>query len=115
MKVLVVNVGSTSIKYNLYEMNTESRLASGRVERIGTPNAEHFFEGGSVKIGNGQAPTTAADAQRSILGYLMRSGGPLPDASGLGAVGHRVVHGGEQLIAPVQIDDKVEEIIAAQA
>ncbi len=50
MKVLVVNVGSTSVKYNLYEMNTEAKLAAGTVERVGTPNAEHVHEGGREKV-----------------------------------------------------------------
>ncbi len=108
MKVLVLNVGSTSVKYNLYEMDTEARLAIGRVERVGTANAEHFHEGGSTGI----AGATAADALRSVLAHLTRAGGPLTDAKALGAVGHRVVHGGERLIAPTKIDDKVEAIIA---
>src|SRR5690606_17963521 len=50
MKVLVVNVGSTSVKYNLYDMDTEARLAVGRVERVGTPEAQHVHETGSVAI-----------------------------------------------------------------
>jgi len=115
MKVLVVNVGSTSVKYNLYEMDTEARLAVGRVERIGTPEAEHFHETGSELINKtgktGNVPN-AADIQRAILAHLTRGGGPLSEPGALGAVGHRVVHGGERLIAPTRIDDKVEEIIA---
>ena len=50
MKVLVVNVGSTSVKYNLYEMDTEARLAAGRVERIGTAEALHVHEAGSAPV-----------------------------------------------------------------
>ena len=91
MKVLVVNVGSTSVKYNLYEMDTEERLASGVAERI---------DGASV-----------AGVMRGILEQLTGPGGPLPDPKALGAVGHRVVHGGEKLIAPTRIDDKVLAII----
>lgn len=111
MKVLVVNVGSTSVKYNLYEMNTEAKLATGVVERVGTPNAEHIHEAGQDKVAFTGDKATAADVQRSILDHLRRPGGPLADGS-LGAVGHRVVHGGERLIAPTKIDDKVEEVIA---
>ncbi|MBA2542188.1 MAG: acetate/propionate family kinase [Deltaproteobacteria bacterium] len=112
MKVLVVNVGSTSVKYNLYEMDTEARLAAGAVERVGTANAEHVHEGGRDKVAFTGDKATAADVQRAILTHLRRSGGPLAEPNSLGAVGHRVVHGGEKLIASVQIDDKVEEIIA---
>ncbi len=111
MKVLVVNVGSTSVKYNLYEMNTEARLAAGTVERVGTPNAEHVHEGGRDKVTFTGDKATAADVQRAILAHLTRAGGPLADGA-LGAVGHRVVHGGERLIAPIRIDDKVEETIS---
>jgi acetate kinase len=107
MKVLVVNVGSTSVKYNLYEMDTEARLAVGRAERVGTAEAVHLHETGSAEI----AGRTAADALRAILVHLTRSGGPLPEPGALGAVGHRVVHGGERLITPTRIDDKAEAII----
>jgi len=107
MKVLVVNVGSTSVKYNLYEMDSEARLATGRAERIGTAEAVHIHEHGSLPIDG----RTAADALRAIMTHLTRAGGPLPDPAALGAVGHRVVHGGERLIAPTLIDDKALAII----
>jgi acetate kinase len=107
MKVLVVNVGSTSVKYNLYEMDTEARLAVGKVERVGTADAVHGHEGGTTPVDG----RTAAEALRAILAHLTRGGGPLTEPGALGAVGHRVVHGGEQLIAPTTIDDKVEAII----
>ncbi|MDX2088722.1 MAG: acetate/propionate family kinase [Kofleriaceae bacterium] len=106
MKVLVVNVGSTSVKYNLYEMDTEARLAVGRAERMGTPEAVHVHEDGEVTVDG-----SIAGALRAILEHLTRKGGPLEAASALGAVGHRVVHGGERLIAPTMIDDKVEAVI----
>jgi acetate kinase len=107
MRVLVLNVGSTSVKYNLYEMDTEGRLAQGRVERVGTDSALHVHEAAEEKI-------DARDAQsalRAILTHLSRDGGPLGSA-GLAAVGHRVVHGGEQLITPTPIDDRIESIIS---
>ena len=107
MKVLVVNVGSTSVKYNLYEMDTESRLAVGKAERMGTPDAVHIHENGSSSVNGG----SVADALKAILEHLTRPGGPLPEPGALGAVGHRVVHGGEKLIASTKIDDKVENII----
>lgn len=112
MKVLVVNVGSTSVKYNLYEMDTEARLAAGTVERVGTPNAEHVHANGRDKVPFTGDRATAADVQRAILAHLTQAGGPLAEPGSLGAVGHRVVHGGEQLIAPTRIDDKVEATIA---
>ena len=107
MQVLVVNVGSTSVKYNLYEMDTETRLAIGRVERVGTADAQHVDETGSAVVDG----STVASALRAILAHLTRAGGPVPDPAAIGAVGHRVVHGGERLIVPTRIDEKVEHII----
>ncbi len=109
MKVLVLNVGSTSVKYNLYEMDTEARLAEGRVERVGTADAVHVFPGGSEPV----ADNHVAGALRAVLSHLSK--GALPDPSALAAVGHRVVHGGEQLIAPTPIDERVEKTIEACA
>ncbi|HVK73732.1 MAG TPA: acetate/propionate family kinase [Kofleriaceae bacterium] len=106
MKVLVVNVGSTSVKYDLYEMDTEQSLARGRVERVGTPEAVHLR-------GEASTPIVAGDvraAMAEILGALSASDGPLA-GGGLGAIGHRVVHGGERLIQPVRVDAKVEAVI----
>ena len=108
MRALVVNVGSTSVKYNLYEMDTEARLATGKVERVGTADAVHVHETGSAPVGG----IGVADALRAILAHLTRPGGPLPEPGALGVVGHRVVHGGERLIAPTKIDERVEQIIA---
>lgn len=105
MKVLVVNVGSTSVKYNLYEMDTEARLAVGKAERI-DEYAVHIHETGQDPVDG-----SIANAMRAILAHLTREGGPLTDPSQLGCVGHRVVHGGERLIAPTRIDDKVLAII----
>ena len=87
MKILVINVGSTSVKYDLYEMDTEARLANGTIERIGASAAVE----------------TALAAVLAQLGDL---------AKGLTAVGHRVVHGGDRLVKPVRIDAAVEAVIA---
>jgi len=116
MKVLVVNVGSTSVKYDLYEMDTEARLATGKVERLGTPEARasHVDEAGART----QGAVQAADARAAfgvILAHLSRAGGPLPDPSALGAVGHRVVHGGEELVGPQVVDARVEGVIESCA
>src|SRR5690606_26885114 len=107
MQVLVVNVGSTSLKYNLYEMDTEARLAVGKIDRVGTADAVHVHELGRDPVDG----STVERAMRAMLAHLVRDGGPLPDVSALAAVGHRMVHGGERLIAPTPIDEKVEHII----
>ncbi len=109
MKVLVLNAGSTSLKYDLYEMDTEASLARGRVERIGD-GAIHVNGAGSVPV---SAPDIGG-ALTAVLAHLSRAGGPLAHAS-LGAVGHRVVHGGERLVQPVRVDAAVEAVIEEHA
>ena len=111
MKVLVLNAGSTSVKYNLYEMDTEARLASGRVERIGGDATHVTPSRDTVAV---DAPTHR-DALRIILGVLTAPGAPLSNPQERFAVGHRVVHGGEALIHPVRVDESVKEVLRACA
>ena len=115
MKVLVINVGSTSIKYQLYEMDTEVVVAGGIVERVGTPRALHRFTAdgkkGSAEL---EAPTVRAGLD-AVLAQLTRPGGPLKDLGELKAVGHRVVHGGEKLVHPCLVTPEVKATIAACA
>jgi acetate kinase len=112
MKLLVLNVGSTSVKYDLYEMDTEQSLARGRVERVGTDAAVHVQVGGN---GHGavETPVEARDVRGALAAVLARLSAPdAPLATNhLTAVGHRVVHGGERLIQPVKIDAAVEGVI----
>jgi acetate kinase len=115
MRILVLNVGSTSVKYRLYEMDTETALASGAVERVGTAEATHRFRVGATK---GEAPLSAPDvhgALAAILAHLTAPGGPVPDVAAIRGVGHRVVHGGEKLVAPVVVTDEVKAAIRAAA
>ncbi len=77
------------------------------MERVGTPSGNHV-------TADGEHPLDASTAERAltgILAHLTREGGPLSGDAQLGAVGHRVVHGGEQLIAPTLIDDRALSII----
>ncbi|WP_329174520.1 acetate kinase [Streptomyces sp. NBC_01477] len=89
-RVLVLNSGSSSVKYQLIDMAGEQRLASGVVERIGEPGgaADH------------------AQALREAAGDLRGRGLGL-DSPELAAVGHRVVHGGTRFTAPTLITDEV--------
>ncbi len=111
MKVLVINVGSTSIKYDLYEMDTETAIAGGAVERVGSSRAFHRWD---VRGVQGEAPIDAPDVKAGLEGVLSRltsSDGALRDVSELRAVGHRVVHGGESLVRPCVITDAVKATI----
>ncbi len=109
MKVLVLNAGSTSVKYNLYEMDTEAPLASGRVERIGG-EARHVVTSPARDERAVDAPDHRA-ALRVVLDHLARDGGALAQPGALAAVGHRVVHGGERLIQPARVDASVKDTI----
>jgi len=108
MKVLVINAGSSSVKYHLYEMPQAQILAKGAVERIG--------EGTSILThgSNGTTHTSevsAGDVNAAVnllFDALVREDvGVLEDLSEIGAVGHRVVHGGEEFTGSVVIDEKV--------
>jgi acetate kinase len=116
MKVLVLNVGSTSVKYHAYDMDTEARLCAGRVERVGTPDARFTHEGADGVREEG--PAKAADVEGAVAEVLARAvgeGRPLSSLADLFAVGHRVVHGGERLVRPVVVDAEVEALIADHA
>jgi len=108
MKVLVINAGSSSVKYYLYQMPQAEVLAKGLVERIGEETSElsHFFHGKAHTV-----TTKVEDVEKAmelILETLAdKKVGVLRRISEIGAVGHRVVHGGEEFTGSVIIDEKV--------
>jgi len=108
MKVLVINAGSSSVKYYLYQMPQAEVLANGLVERIGEETSElsHFFHGKAHTVS-----TKVEDVEKAmelILETLAdKKVGVLRRISEIGAVGHRVVHGGEEFTGSVIIDEKV--------
>jgi len=109
MKVLVANLGSTSFKYRLFDMSNERQLARGGVERIGSPESRCFVEIGEFRgEQNLSVPDhgTAVDACISQLTHPTH--GCLLDASEIGAIGFKAVHGG-RLSGMQRIDEKVLE------
>ncbi len=108
MKILVINAGSSSIKYQLFEMPAEKVVAKGLLEKIGeeTSILNHSFDSKELKI-----QTKAADHSAGMKIILETLVGPqtgvLKDISEIKAVGHRVVHGGEEFTDSVAINDKV--------
>jgi len=108
MKVLVVNSGSSSVKYHLYQMPETEVLATGLVEKIGEDDSElsHFYHGRTYSI-----PAKVQDvggAMELIIQTLVSDKvGVLQEISEIGAVGHRVVHGGEEFTGSVVIDENV--------
>lgn len=102
--VLVVNAGSSSLKFMLFDMETERMLAKGQVERIGIGGSLFTFstEGFAEKQSPCEAPDHAA-AIKLACGALTdpAKGGCLKSFSDIDAVGHRIVHGGERYSEPV--------------
>jgi acetate kinase len=109
MRVLALNAGSSSLKFALIDTRAGARLASGLVGEIGRPaSASRFrYDGGEAEDAPGAA--SHGEAVERVLGRLGARG--LDE--GLGATGHRVVHGGAAFAAPALIDDAVLETIDA--
>ena len=115
MKVLVINCGSSSLKYQLIDMSTEESLAQGLVERIGIEGSvlTQKVEGRDKYIIK-QPMADHKDAIKLVLEALVdEKNGVISSMDEISAVGHRVVHGGEKFASSVVITDEVEEAIKA--
>lgn len=114
MKILVINAGSSSLKYQLIDMDTQTALAKGLCERIGLEgsNLQHTktADGSKTKI---EAPMKDHnDAIKMVIDALIDpSHGVISDMSEINAVGHRVVHGAESFADSCIITDDVMEAI----
>ncbi len=113
--VLVVNAGSSSLKFMLFNMETEKMLAKGQVERIGLANSLFTFttEGFSEKQSACEAPNHTAAVELAV-GALVdpAKGGCLKSYADIDAVGHRMVHGGEKYSAPTLLTPEAMAEIA---
>ncbi|MBQ2030972.1 MAG: acetate kinase [Lachnospiraceae bacterium] len=108
MKVLVVNCGSSSLKYQLIDSETEQALAVGLCERIGIDGRLKHTPAGGEKVVLEDALPNHEVAIKNVLAALTNpTYGVIKDLSEIGAVGHRVVHGGEKFTKSVLIDDAV--------
>ncbi len=115
MRVLVLNSGSSSIKYQLFDMRERTLLAKGAAERIGEPGS---------RLVHGQRDSTGAlheevtdcglrdhAAALDRIMSLLDEGGVAEDGSELVGIGHRVVHGGEEFRDPCVVDERVIDAI----
>jgi acetate kinase len=113
MVILVLNSGSSSVKYRLFEMEDEKCLAWGLVERIGARGAilkHNRHDGHNMKLaGDIVDHTKAIEYILAIL--LSPNHGVIKDRSEISAVGHRVVHGGEKFTSSVLINAEVMNMI----
>lgn len=113
MKVLVVNSGSSSIKYQLFDMTDESVLAKGLVERIGIPDSiiNHYPSGKAPVITHQDIPNHRVGIKLMMDALLHQDYGVIKDISEIVAVGHRVVHAGEKFSGSVLLTDEVMDAL----
>ena len=114
MKILVINCGSSSLKYQLLDMEGEKLLAKGLCERIGIDgHLTHKPQNGKPVFNEDVAMPTHTEAIAAVLDKLTSAEyGVVSSMREIGAVGHRVVHGGEKFAASVLINDDVMSAIA---
>jgi acetate kinase len=114
MKVLIVNAGSSSLKYQLIDMEDEKTLAKGLVERIGIDGSKLTQNVNDKKFVVEAKMSNHVEASRYMIRALTdKEVGALSDMGGINAVGHRVLHGGERFTKSVIIDDEVMDAIEA--
>ncbi len=113
MKILVLNCGSSSIKYKLFDMDTRAVMVSGGVEKIGLPDS--FLQ---IKLSNGEKvkieqsmPEHTVGIQLILNSLVDEKIGCIASLAEVQAVGHRVVHGGEKFNKSVLITPEVKEMI----
>ena len=115
MKILIVNAGSSSLKYQLIDMQGEKTLAKGLVERIGmNSNGHHEHKVGSEKkLDWEEAPiaTHVEACQRMLNALTDKDFGVVASMDEIGAVGHRVLHGGSSFSESVIINQEVKDAI----
>lgn len=109
MHVLVINCGSSSLKFDVINIDSQETVVRGIVERIGALNSLANWEIDGKKHREAVNAPTHTEAAKVVLDLLFQGEKPLsPD---IDAVGHRVVHGGEQFSDSTLLDDSVKEAI----
>lgn len=112
MKILVINSGSSSIKYQLFQMPSETVICSGLVERIGLENPEIHYKSQNHKIDKVCEIPNHKIGLEKVVNYLLdEQVGVIKSTSEITAVGHRVVHGGSTFSDTTIIDEKVKSKI----
>ncbi len=112
MKILVLNCGSSSLKYQLMDMENEKVLASGKYERIGEKEAFITHKvNGEKKVIEHYAPDHAEAIDFTLKQLINPEYKVIDSLDEISAIGHRAVHGGEKIAESVVIDDKVIDTI----
>ena len=113
MKILVLNCGSSSLKYQLIDMDTEAVLAKGLVERIGIEGSKLTHKpAGKDSVVVEQPMEDHKIAVQLVLNMLVDpTNGVISDVKEIGAVGHRVLHAGQKYCTSVVVNDDVKKVI----
>ncbi len=112
MNILVINAGSSSLKFQLINMDTETVIAKGICEEIGGKSRFKFKVPGREDYKSETSMPTHGEALQLVLDTLVdKDMGVISSVDEIGAVGHRVVHGGEKFSASVLITEEVKSIL----
>lgn len=112
MKVLVINCGSSSLKYQLFDMTDESVLCKGLVERIGIEGSKLTHKVNGEKLVVEEPMKDHTEAINHVFDALLdEKYGVIKSLDEVSAIGHRVLHGGDKLTESCVIDDKVKDKI----
>lgn len=112
MKVLVINCGSSSLKYQLFDMTDESVLCKGLVERIGIEGSKLTHKVNGEKLVVEESMKDHTEAINHVFDALLdEKYGVIKSLDEVSAIGHRVLHGGDKLTESCIIDDKVKDKI----
>jgi acetate kinase len=107
-KILVINCGSSSLKYSFYDTADESRQARGQVERIGIDGTRLAHRGPKGEVKRGLSQGNFAEAFKAMIAELTaKDTGVIGNAGEVSVVAHRVVHGGEKFTEGTLITDEV--------
>ncbi|MEB3058948.1 acetate kinase [Parvimonas sp. D9] len=109
MKILVINCGSSSLKYQLFDMTDESVLCKGLVERIGIEGSKLTHKVGNEKLVVEETMKDHTAAIKHVFDALVHEKfGVVKSLDEVNAIGHRVLHGGDKLTASTIIDENVK-------
>lgn len=112
MKILIINCGSSSLKYQVFDMTNEEVLGKGLVERIGIEGSKLTQKVNGEKYIIEESMPDHKTAMKFVFDSLVnKEHGILESLDEIGAIGHRVLHGGEELTESTIIDEKVKETI----
>ena len=111
--ILVINAGSSSVKFSLFRLPEKERVIQGSIERIGTEAARLSWQSGSALPWSVPCPVAETGEAISRIAALLKDKerGGIGSIEEIKAVGHRVVHGGDEIHGPVRVTDQIKELI----